>query len=192
MRPHGVHYGTTMSVVPLVVSIVGPSGVGKTTLIEGVITQLAGHGVRVATVKHAAHGFQADRPGSDSARHQAAGAAATLLVGGAAAALFLRVDAEDGTELADAHHSSTRDRVALAAVSRLIAGHLTGFELVLVEGFAPIHDLLIEVHRSVVPAKQTCGPAPWLVVSDVPGPGELHLDDVSEITARLLGLLDRG
>lgn len=67
--------------LPGCVGVQGPSGVGKTRLVEQLLPVLAGRGLRVGTVKHATHPVQADRTGSDSHRHRAAGAVAVLLVG---------------------------------------------------------------------------------------------------------------
>jgi molybdopterin-guanine dinucleotide biosynthesis protein B len=62
-----------------IVSIVGESETGKTTLIEKIIPALAGRGYRVATIKHHAHGFEIDHEGKDSWRHKQAGACTTVL-----------------------------------------------------------------------------------------------------------------
>jgi molybdopterin-guanine dinucleotide biosynthesis protein B len=64
---------------PVIVSIVGPSGVGKTTLLEKLIPELTGQGLKVGTVKHDVHGFEMDRPGKDSFRHKHAGAQVTVI-----------------------------------------------------------------------------------------------------------------
>lgn len=74
--------------MPCTVRVVGSSGSGKTTFVEGVLPVLARRGLRVGTVKHASHGFTADRPGSDSARHAAAGASPVLLTGPGGHVLF--------------------------------------------------------------------------------------------------------
>jgi len=66
---------------PLVIGVVGESGSGKTTVIVDVVRRLAQEGIRVAAVKHAAHGFDIDRAGSDSARVAGAGAALVVLAG---------------------------------------------------------------------------------------------------------------
>jgi molybdopterin-guanine dinucleotide biosynthesis protein MobB len=66
---------------PHLLKLVGASGAGKTTLAEALIRRLARRGLCVGYVKHAAHGFELDRPGKDSARAAAAGAAGVLLVG---------------------------------------------------------------------------------------------------------------
>jgi molybdopterin-guanine dinucleotide biosynthesis protein B len=57
-----------------IISIVGKSDSGKTTLIEKLIPELTRRGHRVATVKHDTHGFEVDREGKDSWRHKQAGA----------------------------------------------------------------------------------------------------------------------
>ncbi len=57
-----------------IVSIVGKSDSGKTTLIEKLLPELSSRGYRVATVKHDTHGFEVDREGKDSWRHKRAGA----------------------------------------------------------------------------------------------------------------------
>jgi molybdopterin-guanine dinucleotide biosynthesis protein B len=57
-----------------IVSIVGKSDSGKTTLIEKIIPELNRRGYKVATVKHDVHGFDIDREGKDSWRHKRAGA----------------------------------------------------------------------------------------------------------------------
>ncbi len=57
-----------------VLSFIGKSGVGKTTLLEKVIPELKTYGIRLATIKHHAHpGFDIDQPGKDTWRHAQAG-----------------------------------------------------------------------------------------------------------------------
>ena len=57
-----------------IISIVGKSDSGKTTLIEKLVPELTRRGYRIATVKHDVHGFEVDREGKDSWRHKKAGA----------------------------------------------------------------------------------------------------------------------
>lgn len=57
-----------------IISIVGRSNAGKTTLIEKLIPELIRRGYRVATIKHDVHGFAVDHEGKDSWRHKKAGA----------------------------------------------------------------------------------------------------------------------
>ena len=65
--------------MPPVLSIVGKSNSGKTTLIEKIIPELKRRGYRVGIVKHAHHGFEMDQQGKDSHRHQKAGADAVMV-----------------------------------------------------------------------------------------------------------------
>jgi molybdopterin-guanine dinucleotide biosynthesis protein B len=57
-----------------ILSIVGKSDSGKTTLLEKLLPELTQRGYRIATVKHDVHGFEVDREGKDSWRHKQAGA----------------------------------------------------------------------------------------------------------------------
>ncbi|GAB6876521.1 molybdopterin-guanine dinucleotide biosynthesis protein MobB [Thermaerobacter litoralis] len=66
---------------PPIVAVTGRSGSGKTQAAAGLVALLAARGHRVLAVKHTAHGFQLDRPESDSQRLGEAGAAAVGLVG---------------------------------------------------------------------------------------------------------------
>ena len=62
-----------------IVSIVGRSNTGKTTLIERLIPELKRRGYRVGTIKHNIHGFDIDHEGKDSWRHKKAGAQVTVI-----------------------------------------------------------------------------------------------------------------
>ena len=62
-----------------IVSIVGKSNSGKTTLIEKLIPELIQRGYKVATVKHDVHSFEVDKEGKDSWRHRQAGAYCTII-----------------------------------------------------------------------------------------------------------------
>lgn len=99
-----------------VVGFVGVSGSGKTTLIERLIPMLAQRGLTVSTLKHAHHGFDIDRPGKDSFRFRAAGAAQVMIAAPQRWALM--------TEL----------RGQVASLEQLL-GELAPCDLVLVEGF---------------------------------------------------------
>jgi molybdopterin-guanine dinucleotide biosynthesis protein MobB len=77
-----------------VVSIVGRSHVGKTTLLEKLIRELKQRGYRVATVKHDVHGFEIDRPGKDSWRHAQAGSDLVIIAGPNRLAMIARTPEE--------------------------------------------------------------------------------------------------
>lgn len=55
------------------------SGTGKTTLVEKLIYELKGRGLRIAAVKHDAHRFEIDKEGKDSWRFTQAGADMTIV-----------------------------------------------------------------------------------------------------------------
>jgi len=59
--------------MPPIVSIVGKSDSGKTTLLEALIKVLGQRGRRVAVIKHAADDFELDTPDKDSWRFSRAG-----------------------------------------------------------------------------------------------------------------------
>jgi molybdenum cofactor guanylyltransferase len=74
---------------PYEVALCGYSGSGKTTLLEKLIAHFAETRI-VGGVKHAGHGFCADREGSDSARLRAAGARPMRVIGPSSMAQFGR------------------------------------------------------------------------------------------------------
>ena len=65
--------------MPPIISIVGSSNSGKTTLIEKLLPELKKRGYRIGVVKHAHHGFNIDKKGKDSWRHKIAGADTVLV-----------------------------------------------------------------------------------------------------------------
>ena len=105
----------------LVVGIVGPSNIGKTSLLERLIPALAARGLSVAAVKHSSHGFIADRPGKDSHRLYTAGATAVALISREQLATFTRREA------------AAEEGVSLEAA---LAGLPGGLDVVLAEGFS--------------------------------------------------------
>lgn len=64
---------------PFLLAISGRKNSGKTTLITRILPILADSGLRVATIKHDGHDFDADVPGTDTYRHMAAGAYGTAI-----------------------------------------------------------------------------------------------------------------
>jgi len=117
--------------MPPIVSIVGKSKSGKTTLIEGLISELRSRGYRVATVKHAPRRLAFDKPGKDSWRHIQAGSEATAT-------------ASSGQLVLIKH--ATQD-VSLADIARLFG---EDYDIILAEGFKQSNTPKIEVHRKEV------------------------------------------
>jgi molybdopterin-guanine dinucleotide biosynthesis protein MobB len=66
---------------PRIVSLLGHSGSGKTALATEIVGHWSAQGLRVGYVKHASHGFEMDRPGKDTHRVAAAGAAGVVVTG---------------------------------------------------------------------------------------------------------------
>ncbi len=59
--------------------VVGWKNSGKTGLMERLVSEITGRGLKVSTLKHAHHAFDVDHKGKDSFRHRAAGAGEVLL-----------------------------------------------------------------------------------------------------------------
>ena len=111
-----------------IVSIVGKSDSGKTTLIEKLVPELWRRGYRVATVKHDVHGFEVDREGKDSWRHKKAGAH-TVVISSPLKVAVIR-DADHDADL-----NEIRDR------------YIRDVDLILSEGFKRNSQPKIEVSR---------------------------------------------
>ena len=67
---------------PAVVAVSGVKNSGKTTLIAAMLPHLTAAGLKVATVKHDGHSFQADPEGTDTGIHMEAGAWGTAIFDG--------------------------------------------------------------------------------------------------------------
>jgi molybdopterin-guanine dinucleotide biosynthesis protein B len=139
--------------VPKVLSIVGRSNSGKTTLIERLIPKLTGRGWKVGTLKHDVHGFRMDHEGKDTDRHYESGA--------------LRVAISGPAELA------YRERLAAPLASEtVVARFFEEVDLVLTEGYKTGSWPKVEVVRSARSPQPLCAGDPTLraVVTDLPGP----------------------
>jgi molybdopterin-guanine dinucleotide biosynthesis protein B len=113
-------------VIP-VVSIVGKSNSGKTTLLEKLIPELKRRGYRVATIKHDAHQFEMDHPGKDSYRHFHAGSDWAVIASASKMASVRRLDRELSLDE--------------------IAASITGVDIILTEGYRREARQRIEVSR---------------------------------------------
>lgn len=63
----------------VVLQIAGYKNSGKTTLASAVVRRLSSRGCLIGTIKHDAHEFEPDVPGTDSWKHREAGAYATAI-----------------------------------------------------------------------------------------------------------------
>lgn len=133
-----------------ILSVVGRSKSGKTTLLEKLIREFAARGRRVGTIKHHYHGpVTVDVPGKDSWRHRQAGACAVALV--SPDTVFV-----------------VRDTPAALSLETLTHLAFCGVDLVLTEGFKSGPMPKIEVNRRAQRVPLLCGPVDRLtaVVSD--------------------------
>jgi molybdopterin-guanine dinucleotide biosynthesis adapter protein len=155
--------------------LAGWSGSGKTTLLELLLPALAARGLRVATVKHAHHDFDLDRPGKDSWRHRAAGAAEVMVVSARRWALV--------HELRDEPEPTLDDLVA----------RMAPVDLVLVEGFKREPFPKLEIHRAALkkPLIAPTDPDIVAIASDEPVAGialpRFDLGDVAGIAGFIAG-----
>ncbi len=113
--------------MPPIVSIVGNSSSGKTTLIEKLVGELKSRGYRVATIKHA-QDITIDKPESDSWRHIQAGSEATV------------VSSQDRLVL-------IKPTAAGATLDEIAPIFGEDYDIVLAEGFKQDNAPKIEVHR---------------------------------------------
>lgn len=110
--------------------VVGWKNAGKTGLMERLVTEIAGRGFSVSTVKHAHHVFDVDQPGKDSFRHRQAGATEVLLASRKRFALM--------HELRDSDEPTLQELLA----------KLSPVDLVLIEGYKRDDHHKIEAHRA--------------------------------------------
>jgi len=147
---------------PPIVSIVGKSDAGKTTLLEKLIPELKRRGYRVAVVKHDAHSFEIDQPGKDSWRHRQAGADVVVISSKDKLALIKRVDQE----------------LPLSTIATM----LTDVDLILTEGYKRGPAPKVEISRRALSSELLCTADELVaIVSDqtfnLPVP-QFGLDDV--------------
>ncbi len=146
--------------IPLV-SVVGKSDAGKTTLLEKLIPELKRRGYRVATVKHDAHSFEIDQPGKDTWRHRQAGADVVVISSKDKMAIIRRVDEE----------------MSLLQIADMI----TGVDIILTEGFKRGPAPKIEVSRREKSTELLCTAEELVAIAtdqhfDLPVP-QFGLDD---------------
>ncbi|GAB6173470.1 molybdopterin-guanine dinucleotide biosynthesis protein B [Paradesulfitobacterium aromaticivorans] len=131
-----------------VVSVVGKSDSGKTTLLEKILREAKKRGWRVATVKHDVHGFEMDKPGKDTWRHAQAGADVVVISSPTKIAVLEKVE---------------EDQPLDEVVKRV-----QGVDLIFTEGYKRAHKPKIEVFRSAVHKDLLCQPEELLAIaSDV-------------------------
>ncbi len=136
---------------PPLLSIVGKSDAGKTTLLERLVTTLVTRGYTVGTIKHDVHGFDIDHEGKDTWRHKAAGASTVAISSPKKVAVIRDVTTEE-------------------TLGDLIDRYFLDMDLVLAEGYKKEPWPKIEVFRSSIHKTPLCTNDATLVafVSDTP------------------------
>ena len=117
--------------MPPIISVIGKSKSGKTTLIEKLIHELKSRGYRVATIKHIPQGVSFDEPGKDSWRHIQAGSEA-IAVSSPDKIVVIKPVTQDPK---------------LDDIARVLG---EDYDLILTEGFKQGNAPKIEVHRKDV------------------------------------------
>ena len=134
-----------------IISVVGTSDSGKTTLLEKLIPELKARGYRVATVKHDTHGFDVDREGKDSWRMKRAGADVVIISSPTRIAMIQDVERDHALD-------ELRDRLGLDV------------DIIISEGYKRGPHPKIEVFRKGHRPDLLCGAGDNLfaIASDVP------------------------
>jgi molybdopterin-guanine dinucleotide biosynthesis protein B len=113
-------------VIP-VLSVIGRSNTGKTTILERLIPVLKSRGLRVGTIKHHAGEFEIDREGKDSYRHKKAGASVSMITSSEKIGLVADVTQE-------------------LTLSELVRLYMRDIDLVITEGYKREHMPKLEVY----------------------------------------------
>ncbi|MGC8825629.1 MAG: molybdopterin-guanine dinucleotide biosynthesis protein B [Anaerolineae bacterium] len=151
--------------IPPVISFVGKSDSGKTTLLEKVIRELKRRGYRVGTIKHDAHDFEMDHAGTDTWRHAQAGS--------------------DHVIISSPHKVASIRKVEQEASLWELAATMTDVDIILTEGYKRGPAPKIEVSRRERSAELICSPAELIAVVsnqhfDIPVP-QFDLDDAAGV-----------
>ncbi|MFH2038836.1 MAG: molybdopterin-guanine dinucleotide biosynthesis protein B [Chloroflexota bacterium] len=112
-----------------IVTVIGKSGCGKTTLLEKLITELKRRNYNLATIKHHSHsGFDIDKPGKDSWRFFEAGSDHVIIAAPDKVASYWKIDKELSLDE--------------------ICENITGVDLILVEGYKQAGKPALEIVRA--------------------------------------------
>jgi len=137
-----------------IVSVVGWHNAGKTTVVEGLVKELKGRGLRVATIKHTREEIRLDTPGTDTWRFAQAGSDLVIIAGAEGTYSWERRDTEEDLE---------------TLLTRVPAD----VDLVIAEGYKQANTPKIEVRRKETGAEPVRGNGPLLaVVTDAKDAGE--------------------
>ncbi len=145
-----------------VISIVGSSDCGKTTLLENLIQELSGRGYKVGTIKHDVHGFEVDKEGKDTYRHKKAGAHSVLISSPWKYALISDVDREK-------------------SLDEIISFMPLELDIILTEGFKSGDKPKIEIFRKNHSTEILCKNDPTLVAVATNDKTNENLNDIKNL-----------
>jgi len=111
-----------------IISVVGKSDSGKTTLLEKLITELKRRGYKVAIIKHTVEDIELDKQGKDTWRFSQSGSDVVAISSGHKLAIMKKLERDFSPQ----------------ELSRFIAWD---YDLILTEGFKQSGTIKIEVHR---------------------------------------------
>jgi molybdopterin-guanine dinucleotide biosynthesis adapter protein len=158
-----------------VISVVGKSNVGKTTLVEKLIKEIKSRGYKVATVKHDVHGFDIDVPGKDTWRHAQAGSDVVVISSPQKLAMISKVEEELSLDQ--------------------VCERISGVDLIMTEGYKRETKPKIEVFREGVYDELLCSPDELIAIAtDVEfdlGVPCYGLDDAQGLVDRIVELFLR-
>jgi len=120
-----------------IISIVGKSNSGKTTLIEKIVKELKLRGYRVATIKHSHHNVELDIKGKDSWKHFQSGADAVIIATQKKIGLFRRTEVK-------------------ASLTELVDCYLQDMDIIVLEGYKTENIPKIEVSRTKNSSELVC------------------------------------
>lgn len=150
-----------------IISVVGKTNSGKTTLIEKIIPELKKRGYKVGAIKHDVHQFEIDYEGKDTYRMTQAGADMVVIASDKKMGMVKRLNGE-----------YTLDKIA--------EWLFPGVDIVITEGYKKQNKPKIEVNRKEVKNELLCSPDELLcIVSDRKfdiGVKCFGLEEISEIT----------
>ena len=119
-----------------IVSVVGKSDTGKTTLLCKLIPELKSRGIKVATVKHDVHGFDIDKPGKDTYKHGEAGSSTVVISSPTKLAMIQELEREKSLDE--------------------IVEKIENADIVLTEGYKRENKPKIEVVRTEISTEPLC------------------------------------
>lgn len=163
----------------VVIGLAGWSGSGKTTLALKLIAALKARGLRVATIKHAHHGFDVDVPGKDSYAHRQAGADEVVVASSQRIAHMIEAPLPDPNQRRSLEELLPR---------------VSGADAVVVEGFKAGSHPKLEIYRPELQRPRLLGEVPNIIAVATPGglsnePAGIPVFDLDAIEASLDALL---